>query len=217
MAYERRLLTRELCMTPELAAEIQKTLAFDHGGSQSPSEESKRSTILEYAGKYNCDTLIETGTNKGDTVEAVRPDFRFVYSIELGPQLFKAALQRFVDYENVHLICGDAGDVLWDLLPTLPSISRVLFYLDAHSRYDETSPEGKGVGTSALRELHAIQALRRDSVVLIDDARLFTHKFNTTWPQLTETIRAIESLGVWNVDLKNDMIRLVPKSWESSS
>jgi hypothetical protein len=203
-------------MTSELLAEIQKTLAFDHGGPYGITEEMKHAEILHYAQKYGCKVFVETGTHKGDTVEAVRSHFVDVYSIELGPTLCIAAKDRFVDYPNVHLICGDAGDILWDLIPILPSRYKVLFYLDAHSRYDETSPEGKGIGTSVPREIKAIFSERPDSIVLIDDARLFTHKFNTTWPQLTETIRAIESLGVWNVALKNDMIRLVSKTWDSS-
>ena len=204
-----------LRMTPELQAEIAKTLGFDHGGSQSPSEESKRVTILGYAKKYDCEIFVETGTNKGDTVQAIHNYFDDVYSIELGPSLYRDAQQRFADFADVHLICGDAGDVLWDLIPTLPSIPRVLFYLDAHSRYDETSPEGKGIGTSVPREIKAIFSERPNSVVLIDDARLFTHQFNKTWPQLEETILELESFGVWNVDLKDDMIRLVPKTWAS--
>jgi hypothetical protein len=203
-------------MTPELQAEIAKTLAFDHGGSQSPSEDSKHKVILHYAQKYRCNTLMETGTNRGDTIEATKHYFADIYSIELGPILYAAAKDRFGTDNNVHLIWGDAGDILGPFLRFADEAQRVIFYLDAHSRYDETSPAGHGIGTSAMPELAAIAVHRPDSVVLIDDARLFTHQFNTTWPELTSTIEHIESLGIWNIELKDDMIRLVPKSWDSS-
>jgi hypothetical protein len=200
-------------MDATLLSEIQKTLNFDHGGSSSPSEETKRSTILEYGKKYNCDTLIETGTHRGDTVEVVKNEFRDIYSIELGPNLYKAACERFKNDTHIHLILGDACEELAKLLECIPPEPNVLFYLDAHSRYDETSPEGKGIGTSAMHEIDAIRRLRPDSVVLIDDARLFTHKYNATWPELTNFITAIFALCPWwNIELKDDMIRLVPKN-----
>jgi hypothetical protein len=199
-------------MDSALLSEIQKTLNFDHGGSSSPPEETKRATILEYGKKYNCDTLIETGTNRGDTLEAVKNGFRDIYSIELGPNLYKAACERFKNDIHIHLILGDACEELAKLLECIPPEPNVLFYLDAHSRYDADSPEGRGIGTSVPAEIQAISKLRPDSVVLIDDARLFTHKFNTDWPELTATIQGIENLNLWDIELKSDMIRLTPKA-----
>src|SRR5271166_273040 len=125
-------------MTPELLAEIKKSLADPF---TSPPEEYKRSQIVEYGKKYNCDLLIETGTNRGDTLDAVKNYFADSYSIELGPELYRAAKERFIANSHVHLMLGDAGDVLFGLLPNIAISRKILFYLDAHSRYDETSPE----------------------------------------------------------------------------
>lgn len=172
--------------------------------------EAKQGIIVEYAQKYGCTTLIETGTNTGDTVEITRRFFKDVHSVELGPHLHAAAVVRFAPYNNVHIHLGDAGEVLWTLIPTIDEKEPLIFYLDAHSRYDEGSPEGKGIGTSAPQEIQAIAKLRPDSVVLIDDARLFTHQFNTDWPKLEDTVLIIESLNLWNIEVLADMIRLVP-------
>jgi hypothetical protein len=197
-------------MTPQLLAEIQKAMIFDHHGPYTITEELKRTTIVEYGQRHNCDLFIETGTNQGDTVNIVKTFFRDTYSIELGPKLHQAAVQRFKNDSNVHLLCGDSSEVLSALLPALDTNRKIVFYLDAHSRYDETSPVGQGVGTSAPREIQVIATLRPNSIVLIDDARLFTHQYNTDWPQLDNFIRDIENFQLWGVDLESDMIRLVP-------
>ena len=198
-------------MTPELLAEIQKTLAFNYDGTDSLREQQKRHEILDYAKNYGCDTLIETGTNRGDTVEATRLFFDNVYSIEVGPNIYEAAVRRFAGIDNVHLLLGDAREVLPELLKNLPS-NNVIFYLDAHCQYDDASPEGKAEGTSVLFEIKAIIDNCHDSVVLIDDARLFSHEYNAKWPELTEFLRSIEvACPWWNIELKDDLIRLTPR------
>ena len=164
---------------------------------------------MEYARRYNCDTLVETGTNRGDTVEAIKDYFKDVYSIEIGPVLYEAAKNRFRDDSNVHLILGDAREALGPLLRFMDPGRRVLFYLDAHCQYDDTSPEGRAEGTSVPEEIKAIFHYQSDSVVLVDDARLFNGRCG--WPKLESTIRDIQYLAVWNVELKNDMIRLTPR------
>lgn len=208
-------------MTPELLAEIQRTLAFKYDGTDSLHEEKKRAEILAYAERYDCRVFVETGTNRGDTLEAVREFFDDAYSIEIGPTLYEAAQRRFADFSNVHLLLGDAREVLSELIHDLPS-SRVIFYLDAHCQYDDASPEGKAQGTSVPAEIQAISKVRPDTVVLIDDARLFSPSLIAdgvnkesvlgTWPALAEMLQQIETLGIWDVDLKDDLIRLVPKS-----
>lgn len=202
-------------MTPELLAEIHRTLEYGPLGFMpyTVSEETKRANIINYGQRYGCDILVETGTHKGDTVAAVKDRFRETYSIEVGPQYYHGAAKRFEQDSNVHIILGDAGEVLPALLPTLDA-HRIIFYLDAHGHahglYDGATPNGKGIGTSVPAEIEAISRLRPDSVVLIDDARLFTHLCDG-WPELMDTIQEIEALNIWNIELKTDMIRLVPQ------
>ena len=205
-------------MTPKLLAEIQRTLALKYDGTDSLHEQKKRSEILAYAEKYDCRIFVETGTNRGDTLDVVRDSFEHAYSIEIGPNLYEAALRRFADIQNVHLLLGDAREVLPALLPNLPA-GRVIFYSDAHCQYDDASPEGKAEGTSIPEDIRAIQHFRPDSVIIIDDARLCqpvpagnSSNVSGAWPGLLEMLTEIESQGVWDIDLKNDMIRLVPKS-----
>jgi len=39
--------------------------------------------------------LVETGTFKGDMIQAMRGDFRKLYSIEVADHFHKAAVERF--------------------------------------------------------------------------------------------------------------------------
>ena len=51
-------------------------------GGQGLVPSGKHDVILEYAKRFRCTTFIETGTENGDTIEAVRPAFTELYSIE---------------------------------------------------------------------------------------------------------------------------------------
>ena len=205
-------------MTPALLEEIKKTLSTELNGSQGLNEHQKRVEILGYALKYNCNTFIETGTNRGDTVEAMRHYFDQVYSIEIGPNLFEAAVRRFAGIKNVYLSLGDAREVLPKFLMYSDDNRRILFYLDAHCQYDDDSPDGKAFGTSVPAEIETIRHLCPNSVVLIDDARLFQPATSGIgneygdWPDLAKMLQGVEDLGIWDIDLKNDIIRLTPKS-----
>src|SRR5271155_4267607 len=105
-------------------------------------------------------------------VEATRRIFTDVYSIEVGPNNYENAKKRFKSDPNVHILFGDGGSVLKELLPTLPE--KLLFYLDSHfpRAYDSASSQDLPPNPTT-QELDTIFSLRPKSVVLIDDARLF--------------------------------------------
>src|SRR5438093_328453 len=79
---------------------LYKTLLTD-GHLCPPPYEVKRLTILEYAKLFKASILVETGTYLGDTVETLRNEFEHVFSIELHPDLFKRARDRFRKVKNV--------------------------------------------------------------------------------------------------------------------
>ena len=60
-----------------------------------PPHVVKQRVIKEYAEKYNLEILIETGTFRGDMVEAMKNVFDQIYSVELSHALFQAARRRF--------------------------------------------------------------------------------------------------------------------------
>src|SRR5262245_43262543 len=67
----------------------------------------KQRVLREYAERYGLRTLVETGTYRGDMIEAMRPVFEKIVSIELGQDLFAAARKRFKRVAHVELIQGD--------------------------------------------------------------------------------------------------------------
>lgn len=120
---------------------------------------------------YSLRTLIETGTYYGTTVAAMIKLFEQIYTIELDYKLYTLARERFLKYPHVHVIQGDSGKVLPIVLENNPN--RCLFWLDGHFSGDGTA---RGVkDTPIIEELAAIRShYRKDHVILIDDARMFT-------------------------------------------
>ena len=55
----------------------------------------KQQVIIEFQKKYQCETLVETGTYLGEMVDAQLNNFNRIYSIELGEDLWKAAVKKF--------------------------------------------------------------------------------------------------------------------------
>lgn len=143
-----------------------------------PPHSVKRKLVLKYAGAHQLRTFVETGTYKGQMVDAVHPHFDTVYSIELSDSLFTAARERFKNHKNVQLLHGDSGAQLRELLSHIDE--PCLFWLDAHYSGDETALGD--TETPILAELECIfdRCCPKD-VVLIDDARCFngTHTYPT--------------------------------------
>src|SRR5271170_2107158 len=131
-------------MTPELVAKCAAVLAYDEHqlDIQYLDEDGKHAIVKAYGQKCEYDTFIETGTFRGDMVAAVKDVFANVVSIELVPALHKIAAARFVTDKHVRLFLGDSPSVLKDILLgdrlSIINAHKVLFWLDAHSRYDET-------------------------------------------------------------------------------
>ena len=164
--------------------------------------------LCEYARRFGCRILVETGTYEGDTIAAVRREFREVYTIELHDELYRRAKWRFVFNRSVHVINGDSAEELERLLPRLAEPT--LFWLDAHySGARVTSAKGR-YDPPVLFELQAILALREPRhVILIDDARLFGTQ--PGYPGLAEVEQVVrESTLDLEMDVERDVIRIHP-------
>jgi hypothetical protein len=178
-----------------------------------PSYEIKRAILLDFAIEFNLNTLVETGTFLGDTVEFFKTKFQQVYSIELADELAKKAIIRFQNDHNVKIIKGDSGTLLNSLVTEF-SVP-ILFWLDGHyssefqmgNEYIVTAKSEKN--TPIEKELKAILNSNMDHVILIDDARLFNG--NDDYPTVKQ-IRKICKFYKSNymVDVENDIIRLYP-------
>lgn len=166
------------------------------------------------------DIFIETGTFEGDTIELVKSFFPEIYTIELSPEYFKKAHDRFIGQAHIKLIEGNSAVVLPELAPKLSGKS-VLFFLDAHWCVADNTA-GAQSQCPLLDEIVAINYLGDTSVVLIDDARLFLstppepHDV-TQWPsfdQIDTTLRGLSNQH--ELIVINDVIVFYPKEIQGS-
>jgi hypothetical protein len=159
--------------------------------------------------------FVETGTFKGDTVNAMLPYFDRFITAELSEPLWKEVAERFAGEEKVEPYLGNSPDVIAKFSPALND-SSVLYWLDAHwCVADDTS--GEKSQCPLLEEIHAIGQLNDQSVILIDDARLFLaappapHEISQ-WPSIDSIITALKQTSSQHeLSVVNDVIIFYPK------
>ena len=164
----------------------------------------KRKVVLEYAARYKPKVFIETGTYTGHMVFGVLNEFQQIYSIELDLILAEKARMRFMGYRHVHIIQGDSGQVLPEILKKISE--PCLFWIDAH--YSKGKTARAELDTPIVQELNCI--LRREGcgqdVLLIDDARSYTGTGDYPDPKALE--RSILDVHPnWVFEIKDDIIR----------
>jgi hypothetical protein len=166
----------------------------------------KRRVITAHAKRFGTPVLVETGTFLGDTVQAMRREFRTIYSIELSTVLYDDARARFARAPNVNLLQGDSADVLPRLAREIAEPT--LFWLDGHWSEGITA---LGDLESPLRpELAAVLARdNRGDVILIDDARCLTGEAGyPTVDEIRAAVRAADPRR--RVEVAEDIVRIVP-------
>jgi hypothetical protein len=144
---------------------------WQRGGCPNPPPHLiKQQVLREYAQQYGLEILVETGTYRGDMVQAMKNSFKKVYSIELSDRLFEAARRRFHGQEKVEIIHGDSGIELAKLIPRLDRPT--LFWLDGH--YSAGITARGATDTPIFEELdHIFNSAMKNYAIVIDDARLF--------------------------------------------
>jgi hypothetical protein len=85
--------------------------------------------LRPYMGLYQ--TIVETGTLRGDGTAVMAENFDHVHTIELSADLHAKAEKRFAEQKHVQCHCGDSKDILRALMPVLPP-DHTVFFLDAH-------------------------------------------------------------------------------------
>ncbi|MEN6576474.1 MAG: hypothetical protein ABFD90_09030 [Phycisphaerales bacterium] len=182
-----------------------KFLQWERNGAVGPMPNyGKQQAVRSYAKRFSPPVFIETGTYKGKMVYALIPYVTEIYSIELDPKHYGNARRRFAGYPNIHLFCGQSGEILPEILKGIRE--PCLFWLDAHWSGGSTA---KGeLETPIMQEIECILAhpLSARHVVLIDDARCFTGQ--NDYPTL-ETLRKriLAAHPDWLFEVKDDIIR----------
>lgn len=170
----------------------------------------KQVTVARLGRGTTC--FIETGTYKGDMIEAQRENFEHIATIELDDDLFATAKERFAPHPHISVLHGDSGRVLPEAIKLCPGSTT--FWLDGH--YSGGVTAGTNSDVPILDEL-AIIAARKDprDVILIDDARLFG--WRRGYPRISK-VRAIAE-KFWPdhaFRVESDMICIVPRSDRTS-
>jgi hypothetical protein len=141
------------------------------GSPLPPPHVVKQQQLIRFARRTGVRTLVETGTHTGEMVEAMRPYFDRIVSIELLPEFYEQARRRFAGVPSVELLFGDSGEIIPHVLAGLNAPA--LFWLDGHVTGGKTARGAED--TPIMAELAAVLRHHvRGHVILIDDARLFT-------------------------------------------
>ena len=144
------------------------------------------------------EVLIETGTFEGDTVAKISSLFEVVHTVDLSEKYYEHARRRFEEDAAIHVRIGQSPDFIAQLVPPLTDRS-VLFWLDAHWCAAEGTA-GDASQCPLLDELRGIGRLNTQSVILVDDARLFLcpppspHEVSE-WPTFDDVLRALGALS----------------------
>lgn len=167
----------------------------------------------------NTEIFFETGTFKGQSLQAARRLIPRCISVEMADSLFQQAKQMFADDDSISLFQGDSPDIIAQHCDELQA-HRVVFWLDAHWCTNDQSA-GSESQSPLLGELRAIKQLHPSSVVMIDDARLYAatppppHRY-TDWPTFDEVLKALMALSDnHRLMILNDVIFFYPRAIEA--
>ena len=142
--------------------------------------------------------FVETGTFEGETIRRARPFFQSIYSVEVSEKYHATTARQFHGDASVRIHRGDSPEFLRKLRSSLNN-SSVLYWLDAHWCVAQGSG-GEHSQCPLLEELDAICCLNDQSVILVDDARLFVcpppqpHEVSH-WPSFDSIVKKLYSLS----------------------
>ncbi|TWU55480.1 hypothetical protein [Rubripirellula reticaptiva] len=154
--------------------------------------------------------FVEGGTYKGGTSIRMSNVFDQVITIENSKSIYDSTSITLADYSNIDARLGDTRQHLPEIVAKHDNL---LFWLDAH--WSGGATYGEEDECPILDELKIIFNSRRNSAILIDDARLFLsppplpHQ-RTKWPNLQDLVGAIPPN--WDCSCVNDVFVILPAS-----
>jgi hypothetical protein len=159
--------------------------------------------------------FVETGAFRGDSLALASRFIPNCRSVEMSPELFEQVRARFKGRSGIEVRLGDSPSFLRERQAEFAR-QAALFWLDAHwCQAEHTS--GQSSQSPLLAELASMQSLHPDSVVLIDDARLYLcapprpHRF-ADWPDFHSVLTALLSLSSQHrVTVLNDVLIFYPE------
>lgn len=161
------------------------------------------------------DSAVETGTFRGDSAATLASYFPAVWSIELSPELHRAASVRLLDQPHVTVVQGSSREQLPAVCDQLSGPA--LFWLDGHWSGDGTA--GEFDECPVLQEIAVIDASTYggQAAILVDDARLFfgppppPHR-RDQWPTFLEVADQLRAVHARYVTVLEDVVIAVPET-----
>jgi len=187
--------------------EAQQVKEWEAAGKPAPPPHViKQRALREYGSRFGLRILVETGTQYGAMVYAMRHSFDRIYSIELSDMLYERAAKRFRDFPHIEIVHGDSAREIQKVLRRLDGPT--LFWLDGHYSGGLTARGERH--TPILEELqHILSVNDTRYVILIDDARKFgTHP---EYPTIEEVVHFVSARQPnLAVAVEDDIIRITP-------
>jgi hypothetical protein len=132
----------------------------------------------------NYPTFIETGTLNGDTIFAMEPLFKNLYTIELSPKYYFQTLNNYTG-NKIKFFHGDSSYILTELCPEIKD--NAIFFLDAHWSNGDTARGD--IDCPLVNEIRTINNLfQQDAIIIIDDFRLFETNVNEDWSNICKSL-----------------------------
>lgn len=173
--------------------------------------EERRHILSKYGKEWGLNVFIETGTNRGETPEALMHQFRDLYTIELDKRMWQIACGLF-EGTNVRCLYGDSAEVLPQILQEITEPA--LVWLDGH--YSGPGTAHGTISTPIRDELKILLSDGRPHVILVDDARIFEggpehnmYDHYAAYPSLEWVEEYARSFG-YDFILQDDIMRLTP-------
>jgi hypothetical protein len=168
---------------------------------------NKIEKILAAKELFDIDTFIETGTYLGVTTNYVKNYFKRLFSIELSKILADEARQYFINKKHIEILQGDSGLLIEKIIKN--NNSKKLFWLDAHYSAGITEASTDFGHTPISKELDIVlNNWVHNSVILIDDARLFNGTDN--YPRVDDLITFVKSKDLnLKVFIDKDIIHIL--------
>ncbi len=134
---------------------------------------SESTLKLDVLKDYKTGTFIETGTADGEGIAvALEAGFEKVISIEVNPDVYIKACNRFINDDRVLLVMGDSAVHLPQVINNIEG--QATFWLDSHWSHGECD---LGPSVNKCPILHDLRAIAghpvKNHILLIDDIRYF--------------------------------------------
>jgi hypothetical protein len=144
------------------------------------------SKIDQNISKYNI--FIESGTFGGETILNLKDEFQLLYTIELSEKYFNLFndLKIKENYRNIINYFGDTVEILPKILNNLRPTDKSIFWLDGH--WSSLDTARGNLDCPLIQECNSIDEIYKsdESIILIDDYRLFGTNYAENWENITE-------------------------------